>query len=553
MLAGATILPSLLRGQGGPGSGRKPNIIVIVADDLTPKYLGCYGGPTPTPHLDAMAKAGVVFQQAHCVTPLCNPSRYTLLAGEFPGRNENTFSRTDKDDPYWLGQSTKLTADDPSIARRLKQAGYVTGYVGKWHSNFELGTDLQWPEDMDPDRPDHDRLLRTRHAKHVETIRQLTGFDHVGNLVVGNLGRKAKKAPKVGYHNPEWQTRGALEFIDGSARGGKPFFLHLANSIPHSPDIVETLEQDTRYTQAGKLDKPLTCHPPRRTVLERLKRAGLNTSGPLASINAGAIMLDDQLAAIKKKLLELDIARDTMILWLADHSIYGKGTVYAPGTHVPMIASWPSHLPAGKTVKTPVSLVDLFPTCLEAAGAESQPTDGVDLMPLMQGKSQTRDPIYMEVNWHRGILKGNLHYVAFRPPKSILDKMESGQIEVAADQPFRNNRNVFGDLNLPFKPGYLDADQLYDLEVDPLERDNLANDPAYATQLRQLKAELAKVLETFQRPFDLEVPAFMKTPAYAALIRKRKQVADTTYTHYPEPYDAERIYNWNLLDPLAEK
>jgi arylsulfatase A-like enzyme len=551
-VAGAAVTPGLLRASEAGLKAGKPNVIVIVADDLTPRYLGCYGGPTPTPNLNALAAQGVRFTNAHAVAPLCNPSRYTLLTGQFPGRNEFAYTRSEAGTPYWLGQTTRWVPDDPSIARTMKGAGYCTGYVGKWHSNFELGTPLGWDAGMDPDDAETNAMLKERHAAHVEEIKGLTGFDHVGNLQVGNLDRKAAQCPKAGYHNPEWQTQGALDFIDTAVGRGKPFFLHLANSIPHSPDNLKVLEQDSRYTQGGKLDKPLTCHPPRATVMERLKQAGLNTSGPLASINAGTIMLDDQLGALLKKLQEQEVADDTMIIWLADHSIYGKGTVYTPGTHVPMIAVWPNGLPSGKEVTVPVSLIDLFPTCVMAAGGKlpEKGIDGKDLLPLLTGRESGRGPVYNEMAWHRGVINDRYHFVAFRPPADVLKQMEDGEIAFLADKPSGDQIDIFGNLNLPFKPCMYDPDQLYDLEIDPFERTNLAYHPAYADVVKEMKAELGKVLATFKRPFQLDVPPFMQTKKYAGLVAKRKEMADAR-EHYPEPYDAERIYNLNLRDPLA--
>ncbi len=556
LAAGASLLPGAFSAYAQGENAKKPNILVIVADDLTPNFLGCYGGPTPTPHIDALAKQGVRFTNAHAVTPLCNPSRYTLLTGQFPGRNPNTFSKMPENEQYWLGQSTKWTPEDPSIARMMKSAGYYTGYVGKWHSNFELegGVGLKSDKPLDADDPAVSKQLAELHAKHVKSVKEIGGFDFVQSLQVGNLGGKKATLPQASYHNPEWQTQGALDFLDSAAEKDAPFFLHLANSIPHDPDNLKSLEQDNRYTLAGKLDKPITCHPPRESVKKRLAEAGLNTSGPLGSINGGTIVLDDQVGVVMKRLEETGQLDNTMIIWLADHSIYGKGTAFTPGTHVPLIISWPGVLPEDQTVETPVSLIDLFKTCATAAGATlpEDAIDGENLMPLMTGKTTEHAPLYQEVNWHRGVIKGRYHYVAFRPSEPILKKMENGEIPYAADQGWRNNRNVFGDLNLPFKPGYLDADQLYDLKVDPFERVNLADDPAYAEIVKDLKAELAKYTSTFERPFPIETPPFMKTKAYADLKAKRKLVADEKFTHYPEPYDAERIYNLNLLDPLAE-
>ncbi|MFW6310486.1 MAG: sulfatase [Prolixibacteraceae bacterium] len=532
---------------------KQPNIIVIVADDVSPAYVGCYGGKTPTPHLDKLATNGAKFTNAYCVSPLCNPSRYNLLTGQFAGRNPNVYENTKQDQQYHLMQSTTWTDSDPSIARTMKNAGYFTGYIGKWHSNFELEGSLEIPSGLDKDAPKTTRLLKKRHDKHVKTVKQISGFDYVDNLSVGNLDGKKKTNPWMGFHNPEWQTQGGLDFISEAVKKDKPFFLHLANSIPHSPDNIKSLEQDNRYTQAGKLDEPLTCHPRRKTVVERLKKAGLNTNGPIGSINAGTIVLDDQLGAIQKLLEEKGILENTIIIWLADHSIYGKGAGYAAGIHVPMIVSWPKMVKPNQEIETPVSLVDLFKTCTAVGDAKlpDDQIDGENLMPLMMGKTSERAPVYQEINWFRGIIKGKYHYVAFRPPQSALEKMQNGEVDYAIDQSFRDMRNIFGDLNLPFKPGYFDADQLYDLEVDPLERNNLAYLPAYAGKVKEMKAELNKILETFERPFPLEVPEFMNSAKYYELVAERKKLAEKR-GHYPEKYDAERIFNYNLFDPLAE-
>lgn len=532
---------------------KQPNIIVIVADDVSPAYVGCYGGKTPTPHLDKLATNGAKFTNAYCVSPLCNPSRYNLLTGQFAGRNPNVYENTKQDQQYHLMQSTAWTDSDPSIARTMKNAGYFTGYIGKWHSNFELEGSLEIPSGLDKDAPKTTRLLKKRHDKHVKTVKQISGFDYVDNLSVGNLDGKKKTNPWMGFHNPEWQTQGGLDFISEAVKKDKPFFLHLANSIPHSPDNIKSLEQDNRYTQAGKLDEPLTCHPRRKTVVERLKKAGLNTNGPIGSINAGTIVLDDQLGAIQKLLEEKGILENTIIIWLADHSIYGKGAGYAAGIHVPMIVSWPKMVKPNQEIETPVSLVDLFKTCTAVGDAKlpDDQIDGENLMPLMMGKTSERAPVYQEINWFRGIIKGKYHYVAFRPPQSALEKMQNGEVDYAIDQSFRDMRNIFGDLNLPFKPGYFDADQLYDLEVDPLERNNLAYLPAYAGKVKEMKTELNKILETFERPFPLEVPEFMNSAKYYELVAERKKLAEKR-GHYPEKYDAERIFNYNLFDPLAE-
>lgn len=535
------------------GKDKKPNIILILADDVSPAYLGCYGGSTPTPNLDKLAAQGVRFTNAHAVSALSNPSRYSLLTGQFPGRNANVSKGLANDEPYHLGQSTTWTKKDPSIARTLKAAGYYTGYVGKWHSNFSMlegGENV--PAGLEKDDPKTTKLLADMQQKHIKVVKKISGFDHVANLQVGNLDGKGKTNPWMGHHNPEWITQGALDFIAEANDTDKPFFLHLANSIPHSPDNLVSLEQDNRYTLAGKLDKPLNCHPPRESVKTRLNKAGLNTSGPIGSNNAGAVVLDDQLAAIRKQLDDLGIADNTLIIWIADHSIYGKGTCYAAGTHVPMIMYWPGHINENTVIEEAVSLIDLFKTCVTAAGAKlpKQTIDGTDLMPLINEDVQNHPPAYQEINWFRGVVKGKYHYVAFRPSSEALQQMQNGEVNYAVDNPRRNMRDIFGDLNLPFKPAYFEPVQLYDLEVDPLERHNLAYYPAYADVLADMQQELKKYTKSIEQPYPQDVPDFMESPAYEKLIVKRKKIAEKR-GHYPQGYDAERIYNYNLLDPLA--
>lgn len=532
------------------GKDKKPNIILIIADDLSPDYLGCYGGPTPTPHLDRLAEGGARFTNAHAVSALSNPSRYTILTGQFPGRNPNVIKQSAPDAPYYVGQNTEWTNNEPSIARSLKSKGYLTGYIGKWHSNFsalEGGEEL--PSGLDKDAAETTRLLSDIQQKHIAAVKQISGFDHVACLQVGNLDGKAKTNPWMGHHNPEWLTQGALDFIDSAGHSGKPFFLHLANSMPHSPDNIESLKQDPRYTVAGKLNQPSSSHPSRNTVFERLAAAGLNTSGHIASINAGTIALDDQLGAVIKRLEELGIAENTLIIWFADHSIYGKGSCYSPGTRVPLIAWWPAQIKGGCVVETAVSLVDVFNTCMSAAHAGLS-GDGNDLLPLINGPAETERSVYQEIGWHRGVVCGRYHYVAFRPAPDAISKMQHGEIAYAVDQPSGVMRNIFGDLNLPFKPAWFDADQLYDLQTDPLERHNLAYHPAYAAVLADMKTRLAAFTARFERQFPSEAPEFLLSPEYQQLVANRKKIAEEK-EHYPEKYDAERIFNYNLYDPLA--
>jgi len=539
---------------------KQPNIVVIVADDISPMFVGAYGGATPTPNIDRLAEEGVRFDQAYAVTPLCNPSRYTLLTGQYPGRNPKLANTTPAGEPYHMMQSTDWTREDPSIARMLSEAGYYTGYVGKWHSNFEVVLKgLGMENKLSYDDPEADKKLAEVHAYRVSQIAKETGFDFVANLQIGNLHGGRAKQIELGYHNPEFQTLGALEFLEEAKAAGKPFFLHLANSIPHGPDNMEALRQDARYTHKGKLDKTTTelaGHPPREQMTERLRGAGLDTKGPLASNNAGMIVLDDQVRIVRQKLEQLGMAENTIIIWLADHSIYGKGVANAPGLLVPMIMSGTDQLPTGKVVDKPISLVDLFKTCAELADAElpDDTLDGESLMPLINGATQEHTLPYIEAAWHRGIIKGKYQFIAFRPSQEAIELMKSGKVDHVVDwmNPRWDYQHNFANLNIPYKPTYFDPDQLYDLEADPFTRTNLAYVPGYEEIVQEMKHELAKVTETFERPFPVfDVDPFMKTMQYRDLVSKRFQVVQQEYRDF-KGYDGEAIFNLNLKDPTLD-
>ena len=140
--------------------------------------------------------------------------------------------------------------------------------------------------------------------------------------------------------------------------------------------------------------------------------------------------------------------------------------------------------------------------------------------------------------------------MAFRPSQEAIRKMAENTVGHAIDQDDKNMRNLFGDLNLPFKPAYFDADQLYNIEQDSLERHNLAYLPAYKEILKDMKMELQKHTSKYKISFPIEAPAYMLSMDYQEKINKRKQLA-AQKAHYPEKYDAEMIYNNNLKDPLT--
>ena len=524
-----------------------PNIVTIVLDDLSPAYFRSYGGRTPTPNFDRLAHEGLQFTRAYCTSSICNPSRYTMLTGLYPGRSDSVIQQTPEDEPYWVSFNADLTENSPSIARDMKAAGYHTGYIGKWHSGWEFEADLTNFRNIDFNDPAQLKIMAREYEIRLSRIRQITGFDVVGSLVPGNLDAAHRDGHPLGNHNPEWQTHAAMDFITESAGHDAPFFLHIAYTPPHSPNNLDMLEDDGLATQAGPLEKPLPLHALRASVKARMGAAGIETTGELASINAGTIIMDDQVGAILDLLAQLNIAENTMVVLLADHNLYGKGSPYQAGAQVPLVIRWPQTIAPGTQTDQLVSLIDLVPTFHEVAGLDL-PTDGVSMLALLRGESLGRRPVYGEVGYFRTLIDTRFQYVAFRLPQKNIDAVNSGESTIVLDSRRGNGIGIFTPMNLPFKPAHLEPEQLYDLSTDPFQRVNLAYHPAYQDVVADLRKQLIAITTTFDRPFAEKTPEGMLTKAYAEAARQRLLLAQGQ-ARFADKYDSERVLNLNLPDP----
>lgn len=524
---------------------KRPNVVVIVADDTTPSYHGCYGGPTPTPNIDRIASEGVRFDRGYCCASLCCPSRWTLFTGQFTGRSRWAYETSTPDQPYLIAQNGMLDPDTPTLAKTLREAGYFTGHIGKWHSRFavdDLGLEEPTIPDGDPDDPAVDAELHRRQAVAQEVVKRCGGFEHADRVNWGNIG---KSDPKIRVHNIAWHTDGALEFLDVAAADGRPFYLHLAASVPHTPDCQESLNVDHRYTWGGKLDEAPKSHPPDDTVFERLRTAGLQVEGPIAGVNVGMVMLDDQVGAVLRKLDEMGVAEDTIVIYTADHGIPGKGSCHVTGQHLPFVMRWSNGLPSGEVVTDVFSWSDIVPTLCDACSVHMKDLDGVSVLGALRGECEwPREVAYHEMGWSRSVIKGRYHYIATRYPADVIDGFRSGKSEwkPGIGQPFDR-------LNAPHLPGYFDPDQLYDLATDPFERVNLIDDPARATVVADLKGELCAVTNTLPRPFPAEPDPFLESKIYRDLLAGRKAEM-AGIQHYPEG-DVAHIWFANLHDPDA--
>jgi arylsulfatase A-like enzyme len=366
ILLALVLSATLARGLCGAQTTRKPNVVIILADDLGYGDVGAYGSKiVPTPHIDRLARAGVRFTKGYVTASICSPSRAALMTGRYQARFGHDFNPTMRDP-----QIASLPAAEKTIAERMRAAGYRTGLIGKWHLGLEgayhplaRGFAEFWGYQSE--------------AAFIQ--REQPGDEKVPlptlNIERRNRYFRGREPLEDDGYLTEVTTREALSFIDRNK--AQPFFLLVTHHAPHVP-----LEATKQY-------------------LDRVKHISDKGQRVYAAMVAA---LDDGVGAIVSKLDELKLAQDTLVVFLSDNgcaSYVNGACTNAPlngfkrdqlegGIRVPMIARWPGQLKAGVDYAAPVISLDLMATALALGSADlkSAPLDGVDLMPYLTGKAQ---------------------------------------------------------------------------------------------------------------------------------------------------------------------
>jgi len=340
----------------------KPNILVILADDLGYADLGCQGSAdVKTPHIDSLAANGVRCTAGYVTAPQCSPSRAGLLSGQYQQRFGH---EGNPNFPLTLMRGGKI------IPEYLKAAGYATGHFGKWHLGFsDLGSA---PQEI---RDSQDQMLPTQH-----------GFDEsFGYPEYDKAAVKGSNIPPARHaHDDRVFARKAVDFIQRNRE--RPWFIYLALHAPHTQQ-VDFGDYRARFPGASK---------------ERLGVLGVMAQQ------------DEAVGRVLATLRELKQLDDTLVFFISDNGgtrrgegeakhLTGslntpfsgdKGTSLEGGIRVPFIVSWPARLPKGTIYDRPVSTLDVLPTAVAAA---QTPTlngvqlDGVNLLPFLDGQ-QRSDP-----------------------------------------------------------------------------------------------------------------------------------------------------------------
>jgi arylsulfatase B len=361
----------------------RPHIVYILADDLGWKDVGFHGSDIKTPNLDKLAQGGARLEQLYA-QPMCTPSRAALMTGRYPHRYGLQTLVIPSASKYGL------PTDEWLLPQALKEAGYRTAIVGKWH----LG-----------------------HADRKYWPRQ-RGFDYQYGPMLGEIDYYTHSA----HGTRDWYRDNELVLEDGyvtrllgqdavrliGAHDPKiPLFLYLAFTAPHAPyqapqdylDQYSRIADPSRRAYAAMITAMDTeiGH-----VLEALEKRGMreNTLIVFQSDNGGP--------RSAKFTGEVDMSRSTIP---ADNGPYrdGKAMLYEGGTRVVALANWPEHIEAGTVVDQPIHIVDMYPTLVALAGAsvaKAKPLDGLDVWPaIADGKPSPRDEVVYDIEPFRAALR----------------------------------------------------------------------------------------------------------------------------------------------------
>ena len=440
----------------------RPNIIIILADDLGWGDLGCYGNKKyPTPNLDRMAAEGVRSTQFYVPCPYCAPTRAALLTGRYQFRSGVTRNPA----PDAGIDDVGLPDKELTLAELLRSAGYRTAMIGKWHLGHK-------PE-FYPVRHGFDEYLGILYSNDMRPVQLVQGETVVEYPVVQATLTKR-------------YTERALAFLQQYRRA--PFFLYFAHAMPHKP--LAASEAFYKKSSGGLYGDAME-------------------------------ELDWSVGQILQKLKELRLEEKTLVMFASDNGPYFggstgglrgmKGNTWEGGIRVPCIARWPGQIPAGQVSDAPGIIMDLFATSLVAAGTpipQDRPIDGRNLLGCWKG--ETNSP-------HTALFAmGGNQLRSVRSGKWKLHVTSPGNIKTAKPgEPWIDKRAPDGvTLLAPYEqahpsqyPGVLTGDEtkplsLFDLETDPAEQHDVA--AAYPEVVKKLETLFNAMAEEAQSTSEPE-------------------------------------------------
>jgi N-acetylglucosamine-6-sulfatase len=434
-------------------AGKPRNVIFILTDDHRHDALGFLKGQAwlETPQLDRMAREGCHFPNAFVTTALCSPSRASILTGLYAHRHRI------------IDNNTRLPAGTMLFPQYLKKAGYATAFVGKWHMGGE----------SDDPQPGFDHWV---------------SFKGQGSYLPSpnGLNVNGKRVPQKGYITDEL-TDYALDWLSGRP-GSQPYFLYLSHKAVHA-DFVPAERHKNRY--AGKefqypatmaadgenaKGRPIWVSNQRNSWhgVEYPYHSALNIAEYYRLYAETLCAVDESMGRLFAKLEERGELDSTLVIYMGDngfafgeHGLIDKRTAYEESMRVPLLARCPELFGKGKTIPQVVANIDIMPTVLDAMGLEPPVGDGRSWLPLASGRQTAwRTELLYEYYWERNF-----------PQTPTMHAL-------------RGDRYKFIRYH-----GIWDSDELYDLQQDPLEKNNLIHSAGHQKLAQDLRNRLFQVLE----------------------------------------------------------
>jgi len=360
------------------GNGKPWNMLFILSDDLGWNQVGYHGTRYyETPNIDRIAAEGMQFTDAYSAAPICSPTRASILTGKYPARLHITDYIPGSFYPYAPlappRQRTALPLEEVTIAERLKQKGYITAHIGKWH--LSPSYDYAPSRSFDPETQGFDVVFKTKKPDQDDD-------------------------PIKDAHNAVAITQASLKFLEENR--DKPFFLHVSHNVVHRP-VMEHPDLIAKY-QAKPGSREPVHNPIMGAMIERM---------------------DTGIGQLLDKLDELGLAQNTVIMFFSDNGGLeqeqsqaplrkGKATIFDGGLKVPLAVRWPGVVRAGSRCSTPVISNDLFNTFLEIAGMDHKlkDVDGESLVPLLR---QTGGLKRKAIFWHYP----HYHHMGYKPAGAV--------------------------------------------------------------------------------------------------------------------------------------
>ena len=485
----------------GQKINKKPNVLVIMCDQLNYKALSCYGGPLPTPNIDRIANEGIKFTRAYATTPFCSPSRASIVTGLYPHQHEVVQN-------LGFSQREGITIQDETTGKLLYEKGYSTHQYGKWHIESDSLNYLPYYTDQ------YDYGYQYKKEMHEQgiTIRKDDGQDWMSfygqywptEVIPYMRGirthleeiwkdRPIKDVPiKMGrlrLQPEDWiddkLANLTVKQIETAVSNKDPFFITTSFIWPHDPNFLpnpyyDRINPDSLAIPASKMPEKRFEKSWSRRMVNGYGDEGLKE---FLRIYYGAVKyLDDRVGRILNELEKQGVLDETLIIFTSDHGdmMGGHGMVWKSNTSfyeeiaaIPFMVRYPKFIEPSVS-DMHVSLVDIKPTILNFTKTSyKEEVSGVDLMPFMTGekdKSQGRKYSFSQ------------RITPDKKGRRNITKSSKGSFMIRGD---RFKLFIYPDGESFF----------YDLENDPNETNNIINNKLYKNQILEIETALQKWLE----------------------------------------------------------